>query len=333
MNGGAVREWLPARRHPETYPGNCPGNSYAILDQQVVPLRFAGQGELDSAYVVLEDERVPLDALLVERGLPRLAERFPSLAYGANRNPATLAIKMANYHYLSSGEGLVLPVLKGVLTAQDVVACGLSGQGYLYAGLTLADGPGHDSAIDAWVPLLDQDQLRVMHDGENVRNGLYGVAEIPVTIEGFAQEVPALGYVGDDEVFVSPALGKPIAYSTIRASRRTYPSMTAVEMIDHLLGIGDLRPTLEGVVGPRLGSFTALELMHFMNERWWIRFLGHPQPDDRYDALLGAMTAVVSRHRRPTGTAAALRRRGSLLDVDDAYTPGPARMLGAVLAG
>jgi hypothetical protein len=327
----AVASWRPARRHPETYPGACPNGSYVIIDDQVHALIFAERGALDSAHAIVAGQHVPLDPLLRERGCPPLADRYVSLAYGANRNPGTLAIKMRNY----GGEhqdGLVLPVLKGATSGRDVVACGLSGQGYLYADLLLADDAEAKVRVEAWFPLLDPDQLRVMHDGEHVRDGTYTVARFPSHLDGFDRAVEALGYAGNDPIFVSPTLGTPIAYSTVNVVRRSLPAMDATGMIDHVLDIGDLRTRVPGVLGST-EAITTRDLMAFMNQRWWIRFEGYDQPDERYDRLIGELAGLIRANQRSSSSATRMVDRGLSLGIDDAYRPGPERRLGAQLAG
>lgn len=331
MKETAVTAWQPARRHPETYPGDCPRGSYLILDDRVHVLAFERNNQLKSAYVVIAGKRTPLDPLLLERGLPPLVDRYISLAYGANRNPGTLEIKMKNYDYNGHDGGLVLPVLKGATWGRDVVACGLSGQGYLYADLLTAED-GHDEAsIEAWFPLLDPDQLRVMHDGEDVRGGLYTVARFPSVLDGFDRPVEALGYAGNDSVFVSPVLGQPVAYSTVNVDRRALPAMSATAMIDHILDVGMLRPQVSEVVRVADGALTTRDVMSFMNDRWWVSFRGYEQPDERYDWLVSSLNAVISANQQPHSSAATMLRRGLTLAIDEAYSPGTHRSLGAQL--
>jgi len=322
----AVWAWQPARRHPHTYPGACPDGSYVVVDDQVHPLGLARDGDLETAYAVVNRNRVPVKALLKERDLAPLGDRHVSLAYGANRNPGTLAIKMRDYGYANPA-GLVLPVLKGATSGRDVVACGLSGQGYLYADLLPGDDEDDAAPVEAWFPLLDADQLVVMHDGEHVRDGLYTVASFPSRLDGFGARVDALGYAGNDPIFVSPELGEPIAYSTVRVEDRSLPAMDAVGMVDHVLNAGRLCARASRIAGVT----TTRDIMAFMNERWWVRFRGEDQPDGRYDQLLGELSRVIAAHQRPHSAAATMAQRGRALGVHDAYHPGPGRSLGAQL--
>jgi len=332
VHSSRTEDWKPARKFPETYPGDCPGHSYVILDEMVHPLEFDRPGDLDSAVALVDGKSLPLDRILEDRGLPPLADRHPSLGYGANRNPGTLAIKMRNYGYAGETSGLVLPVLKGSARGTDVVACGLSGQGYLYADMMLQAHEEEDRTIEAWLPLLDPDQVRVMHDGESVRSGLYGVAEFPFRLDGFRREFHALGYAGNDHAFISPVLGAPLTYTTVRVANRGLPEMTPVEMMEHVLEIGGLAKKFGGLIGFTDGESFALHLMKFMNERWWIGFRGGEQPDDRYDEIVSDCVAVIEQNQSPRTTAAIMEEAGRMLTIDEAYEPGAARTLGAVLA-
>jgi hypothetical protein len=272
-------------------------------------------------------EVVALDKLLCERGLQPLKGRHVSLAYGANRNPGTLAIKMRDYRYASS-RGLVLPVLHGSTSGSDVVACSLSGQGYLYADLLPEEGDSDSTHIEAWFPLLDADQLRVMHDGEQVREGLYTVARYRSRLDGLSIPIEALGYAGNDPVFVSPDLDSAIAYASVLVAHRSLPAMNAVEIVDHVLMVGRIRARVQAVSQVA----TTHQLMAFMNNRWWINFRGERQPDGRYDEILGMLSAVIQAHQRPSSSSSIMAGRGLAMSVDDAYDPGPERSLGAQIA-
>jgi hypothetical protein len=52
------------------------------------------------------------------------------------------------------------------MSSTDVVACGLHGQGYLYGDLLIGSELTEATSTEAWLLLLDHDQLRVLHDSE-----------------------------------------------------------------------------------------------------------------------------------------------------------------------
>lgn len=321
-----ITDWKPARKFPETYPGDCPDHSYLIFDTDVYPIEFAEPGELESATVAFGPDRVSLNSILQNRGLPSLGDRFASIAYGANRNPATLAIKMENYSYEGLSDGLVLPVLKGVTRGRDVVACGVSGQGYLYADLIPAEDGAPEATIESWLPLLDDDQLRVMHDGENVRGGLYSLAALPFQLDGTNDWFPALAYAGNDAAFVSPTYGQPLAYTSVQATDRELPTMSPTEMMEHLLSVDGLGSRIAELLRVETDDTPAKFLMAFMNKHWWERF-SNGTTDERYERVCEELQAVIEDHQPARSTADVLRARRQTFTVEDAYDPQSLRRL------
>src|ERR1044072_4907085 len=129
MSGTPVGTWYPARKYPETYPGESVGHSYLLWGSRILPISSEEPGEFR---VTAESEAILLDELLNNLGLPRLDQRFPVLAYGANRNPSTLYTKLQNYSSVQEPAKHCLPVLKGRMKGADVAACRLHGHGYPY---------------------------------------------------------------------------------------------------------------------------------------------------------------------------------------------------------
>jgi hypothetical protein len=282
-----------------------------------------------------------LDALLAERRLPGLEDRVPVLAYGGNRNPATLALKLQHYDYVSPGHGIVLPVLAATMRGFDVVAGGLSPQGYLYATL-LADERTTDTELAVHVLLLDDDQLRVMNDSEGVRTGLYDVAALDQVrlagLPGPAAEISALAYLSVQPVVISETVGTPLAFSAVRAIGRTLPEFDAVGMLAHILIATDLTEQTRAVVAAGLDGdgvmdladplVLADELMRYLNGQWWYRqHTGERRllACERLEALIFERLSKSMRSAPdPDRTVAGLHR----LSADDAYRPGPAHSLG-----
>jgi tetratricopeptide (TPR) repeat protein len=56
--------------------------------------------------------------------LASVEDRYAVVAYGANRNPATLSIKLLNYGYRSPNGVVAVPALRARMSSTDVVACG-----------------------------------------------------------------------------------------------------------------------------------------------------------------------------------------------------------------
>ncbi|MBB2943606.1 hypothetical protein FB565_003335 [Actinoplanes lutulentus] len=316
--------WEAARSHPFTYPGAHPDGPFVLVDAEVHGLAQDGPA------FTLADAGEPLDDLLRARGLPVTADRFPVLTYGGNRNPATLRLKMDHYRYVSPGRGTVVPVLPARIRGFDVVAGGLSSQGYLYADL-FADDRTAATELDVHVLLLDEDQLRVMHDSEGVRTDLYDVAVlhgVALTGSSLPHETAALAYVGVAPVVFSPLLGAPLAFDAVRATGRELPGFGTTEMIAHMLDAAGLADAVRAIVAPGVTEplddslLLAGELMRYLNGQWWWRqHTGQRRllACENLEALLRAGLAATS---RPSHTRDLVARHEPVLAADDAYRPG-----------
>jgi hypothetical protein len=328
-----IKDWKPARQFPETYPGDCPSHSYFIMDDRVFPLQFEDLRDFSSSYLVQADGRHQLiDSLLTSLGLPVLADRYANLAYGANRNPATLHIKFLNYGYQSPGTGLAVPVLAGKLRGADIVAGGLSGQGYLYGDLLVESELTQNTVIEAWIALLDDDQMRAINDSEGVGGGTYDLAQFPgFTIEGSDQEIAPLGYAGSFPIFISPKLGKPLSFSGVKASNRSLPAMTPLEMFNHLLDVFDIRQTVSDHTGLDNGESLAIELAKYMNGQWWYQFNTGDEPIRGYQRIVRMLDELIHTHSQYVSTADLKRKKGQVLSVEEAYHPGQAMTLKSLI--
>lgn len=318
-----VRDWKPAREFPETYPGDHPAGSYLILNDHVYPLLFEDPLDLESGYIVDAGYgHMQVRSLLADFGLPSMGERYPSLAYGANRNPGTLYIKFLNYEYRSPGEGLAVPVMKGRLRGADVVAGGLSGQGYLYGDLIVESDHSKDTIIEAWVALLDEDQLRVINDSEGIDGGDYVLAQFPgFKFEGIEHAIAPLGYAGSFPIFVSPALGKPLSFATVEAENRSLPAMTPREMLTHLLDVFDIRRSVSQWTGIAEDGNMAAELTKYMNGQWWYQFHTGNPPISGYQRLIGTMKELMRENSESANTAKLKRGLGLAIPLEESYHP------------
>lgn len=323
-----LREWSAARTHPHTYPGSHPDGGFVIVDDEVHPLTWDAAPSGDR-WAGLRVGVSALDDILAARKLPALADRIPVLAYGGNRNPATLDLKLRHYGYESPGEGVVLPVLTGTLRGFDVVAAGLSGQGYLYADL-YADATTQETELAVHVLLLDRDQLRAVHDSEGVRSGLYGVAVVNglELDDGPAAHGPCdvLAYVTEGPVFVSPTLHTVVSFSAVRATGRTLPAFDATQMLTHALTTLDLLTEVGRVVGADADATPediAVEMMKYLNGQWWFRQHTGQRRLAACERLESLVQARLERASRRLLLPDRLGSRGTLLTIDDAYDHRP----------
>ncbi len=312
-------QWRPARKHPETYPGSRPGGSYVLLDDRVHPLLL---DDPDDMRVVTDGgEAVHLDGVLAAAGLPALSERVAVLAYGGNRNPATLRIKLANYEYDNTGTRVALPMLRGTIDGADVAACDLSGQGYLYGDLLVEPSLVADTRCEVWLALVDNDQLRVLHESEIGTDAYVGALFGHVAVDGRgALRGPVLGYAARRPCFVSPRLGSPIAFGTVEASRRALPEMTPMQMLDHVLDAAGLRRQAGAIAGAATNGDLALAVAHYLNRNWWLDFTGG-RPQDGYSRLSGLVRAWIASHALERSTASIMSDRGLCLTADEAHNP------------
>ena len=318
--------WRPARRFPLTYPGDRPSRAYVLLDDRVHLISFGQPEDLGSAIVHLDGgSSRSLDEVLTESGLPTLGQRFPVIAYGANRNPATLSIKFQNYGYDSNGAGIAVPVLKGTLLGADMVAGGVSGQGYFYGDLLLESPWTRATRMEAWLTLVDRDQLRAINDSEGVRmgGGSYALAYFPhYRIDGWARDIAPLGYAGKSEIFVSPQLGTPMAFSAVEAEGRDIYAGEPLEMIDHVLNVYDLRAKLAAIAHIPNDASLSRKLSAFMNLHWWHTFERKEESAPGFARTLAVLRDVFHGDACPMSTARLLGERGRLLTTETAYDPG-----------
>ncbi|MEU7981471.1 hypothetical protein AB0B63_23450 [Micromonospora sp. NPDC049081] len=317
--------WEAARSHPFTYPGAHPDGPFVLVDNEV--------HGLDRSLTLTEG--TSLNDLLHTRSLPAVATRYPVLAYGGNRNPATLRLKMSHYRYATPGRGTVIPVLPARLRGFDVVAGGLSGQGYLYADL-FADEHTAATELDVHVLLLDDDQLRAMHDSEGVRTDLYDVAVLHgVELPGLGHSA-ALAYVGVAPVVFSPLLNAPLAFEAVRATGRALPAFGATAMIAHMISAAGLSSEIRAIVAPGIiepldDMQLATELMRYLNGQWW----WHQHTGQRRllacDRLEKAIRAGLAATSRPSKTRDLVALHEPVLSPDNAYQPGGELRFGACL--
>ena len=316
-----VSSWRPARKFPDTYPGECPDGSYVLWHDQVHPLV---KGNLDAPYILLTNNRggtQPLQSFLSQRAMPALIDRVAVLAYGANRNPATLHIKLRDYAYRRSGDNCI-PVLKGQLERADVVACGLHGQGYLYGELLLDERYTSTTSLDVRVLLLNLEQLRVMNDSEGIKSGMYALAAVPgARLEGCGGTLSALAYVANERVWRSPKLQSPLAFASVPASGRRLAAMSAIQMLGHVIEALDLANEVVSATGLAHDSSLPAELSKYLNGQWWYQFNTGNSPIIGYRRVMSLFRESMVDGAIRIRTLDLLRQRGVCLNQEEAYAP------------
>jgi hypothetical protein len=321
-----AEDWPAPRQVPTAYPGPAPDYHYLLVDGRVVPLEARSDG---GRLTVTLADGTRVDEVLGGVGLPTLAERVPVLAYGANRSPHSLALKLAHHGYDAPGGRVAVPVLAGTLAGLDVVASGLSSQGFVYADLA----PSAGTEISVLLTLLDKEQAAAVHDSEGLGRGTYECARLPgFTVAGTTRQLDVLAYAGHKPVFLSPATGTPVAFSAIAAAGRSFPAYDQVDLVAHVLEVTGVLGEAAGLVGLGAGrppAEIARELARLLSGQWWY---SHNTGDEPMLAATRAeelVWAALGSHGAPQSTAERLAAEGAVLDAETVYAAGPELRLGA----
>lgn len=317
MKISSIESWKPARYFPESYPGESPNSSYLYCDNLVLPIDY----ESGYGFQVFNSSENPknLNEFLLNNNLPVLEDRFPIIAYGANRNPATISIKLKNYKYKSSRIKEVIPMLKGVLQNADVVASGLHGQGYFYGDLLLNSKFAAGCSIEIWISLLDKDQLRVMNDSEGIKSKLYSLAWIDdVFLSDTKKKLRSLVYVSNEPILILNS--EPVAFNQVKANNRRIPSMNALEMLDTFLEAFNLKKETSKISGIPIDSQFASELMKYLNGQWWYQFNTHNIPLLGFKQILDLFKNAIKTNYSQDGSTSYLRRLNQLVLPQEAYS-------------
>ncbi|GAA3750122.1 hypothetical protein GCM10022402_31590 [Salinactinospora qingdaonensis] len=328
--GFPIDRWKPARTFPETYPGECPSGPYLLCEDTVRPIVGDGPGghyEIDAP-----QGRIPLETALARLGLPGLAERFPVLAYGANRNPATLRMKLANYNYEPpNGVDSWIPMLSGRIAGADIAVCGPHGHGYFYGELLMDERFTADTVLDVHVCLADRDLLRVLNASEGVTTGMYALASVSgVELTGGASLRSTLGYIAQAPVWRSPRYRSPVSYAVSTASNRTLPALTSRAIMEHVLDTLGLRGKVSALSGLPDDAALASALASYLNEQWWREFNGTGPATPAYHEILEALRSGMAGDGLTPRTLDHLARLGRVLPTERADDPGPAHTWAAL---
>lgn len=327
-----AEDWQAPRRFPLTYPGAAPSGHYLLLDDQVIPI--APEPTDDPARVGLVWSAVDgrdVDDLLTAAGASPLGERIPVIAYGANRNPHTLALKFEHHEDADNADrpesptslSTAVPVLAVTVHDFDVVVGGASPHGSLYGDIT----PSLGTTIDVHLTLLDESQANAIHESEGVGSGVYECAEFHnVQIRDLDIAITALGYVSCLPVFVSPDSQTPLAFRQINATDRAFAEADQVQAMVAVLQAGNQLEAVRELLrvdNDRDDAAVAHDVFRHLNASWWYAHLtgdaGTALADELYSIVWTAMLSSTL----PESTAALLSAAGAVLDHDIVYGHGP----------
>lgn len=323
----SAESWQAPRMFPLSYPGTAPAHHYLLLNGRVHRMVLPDGNVLGA---VLDDGR-KVDDVLGHAGLLSLAERVPVLAYGANRNPHTLALKFDHHDYDHDGDAVAVPVLTGRLSGFDVVAAGLSPQGCLYADLT----PSPGTTVEVHLTLLDVDQARAIHESEGVGWNVYDCARVPdFHVDGTDLTISPLAYAGCHPVFIPPGTTEPIAFSMIAADGRTFPALEQIDLLGRLIDTAELAGGLAAQLGIPDESSPAViahEVARHLSGAWWYQHNTGDQPTAASLRIQEQIWQALVDHAAPRSTSDLMRDQGLVLDAEAAYASGEELRLSAQL--
>ncbi|MCW0216045.1 MAG: gamma-glutamylcyclotransferase [Pseudonocardia sp.] len=304
--------WADAAYPAAPYPGEVPPTSYVHDDGAGYVL--AADGTTRSGW---RAGRTDLDDWLGVRGAPRLAERFPVLAYGSNRNPSKIS-------WLRAELGLRGPVVVLRARTEGVAAVWAHGLRVVddQRPAVLAAAPRVREEHSVWFATAQQ--LDVLDVCEGRASGRYRLAHLhtgTVTTEDGAVIDGVLAYLGDAGIR-RPLLvdGAPVRCADVgQSAARALGG-------DPAPGDGLAATTVEGRPGPwppRLFVYGSLQ----PGERAWNRLSpaldGRPRRAELPGTLLDTGYGYPAMLRLPgpgvPGWVVPVREPAALLPALDAY--------------
>jgi hypothetical protein len=187
-----------------------------------------------------------IDAYLEEKGLPKLAERIPVIAYGANVSPGTMTSKFGKYPtegtYASYEEMHTVPVLHGTIEESDVVWHGRPSQAGSYFAELYQGEATKDAHVKVAISFLTPEQVAVMHTTEG---DTYGVSSMEVTLaDGYTFE--GIFYGARDASILLDEKGSPISVAGVTREGTDYSVMTPREALDYTISSDAVQEALNG---------------------------------------------------------------------------------------
>jgi hypothetical protein len=129
-----------------------------------------------------------------------------------------------------------------------------------------------------------------------------------------------LGYAARRPCFVSPDLGRPLAFGSVDAVRRTLPEMAPMEMLDHVFHTLDVTDEVRIASGASPNGSMALAVASYMNRNWWRNFSGL-EPEPGYRRIIGLLDERMASHALARSSGAEMATRGLAMSDAEAYHP------------
>jgi hypothetical protein len=196
------------------YPYRRPKNSYLLIgDERCLIYPLESDPNIFEAPFEYRGKNKKLDNILSERKVIESGERVPVIGYGSMPNPNILIKKFREFRKNSNIEvSYVLPVIKGSIKGYDTVyAAYFSKFESIPAHIVNSD----ETEIEAWLTLLDENQLVAMHESEGLPNGSYQLGLIDFIFEnGYA--IQSYVYIGSKRSYIDIGKNEPVALASKR---------------------------------------------------------------------------------------------------------------------
>jgi len=229
--------------NPFMYPGLPPEYSFTTDGVDVLKTTVSVDEDSNEVKFAITDPKTGmmtnLDDYLEQMNLPKMGDRIPVIAYGANANPGSLFNK---FNYAKEGDLslLVVPVIKATRVGSEIAwSKKLGARGRQYADMVTNEDVAN-TEVSIAVNFLTHDQLAIMHSTEKE----YDIVEQgEVTLEG-GVTIPGFYYSATNgEVYGLD--GKPVALSAIKSKNRIGEQHTAESSLQSVIDKLDLGTTAE----------------------------------------------------------------------------------------
>lgn len=239
-----VTDYLSASQDddPFLYPGERPAGSYVTDGEFVQAIDVVATADGLQFNVRNSDDDLPLNTYLYSKGAPRMEDRIPVLAFGANMSPGSLKSKFTK---IGRPDALVVPTIYGELAGHDIVWSGGPGVNGNFIAILYHGEEAQDTTVQVGVNFLTREQLLVMHATELS----YDLASIDVTVAD--EPLRAYYYAGHDDVYLQD--GHPVAIESVAAEGRTLTVANTVELLENVLS-DETAMDIISVGHPRLTS-------------------------------------------------------------------------------
>ncbi len=231
-----VTDYLSASQNndPMLYPGQRPESSYVTDGSYVYELLVKNDdGNLAFTMRAEAGKEVPANEFLAAAGVPGMEDRIPTLAFGANMSPGSLASK---FKKVGRPDALVIPTVYAELQGHDIVWSGGPGANGNFIAILYAGEETRETKVQVGINFLTREQLLVLHATELA----YQFSSVSVDVAGVP--IRSYYYAGQDNVYAEN--GHPVAIESIPAHDRNLRSASTATLLDEILQDETLKAAL-----------------------------------------------------------------------------------------